>query len=577
MDRHVMIGFREVFPDEDMPSAENLIKDVPKEIAIRIAQKFIIERPLNGFDFCDKYISNDNLDLKARILQRVTNHGEGFNHSEFKVTNVITSLHFYELASKVCKAENDRELNALDELNIIKAYLIINQESIDAQDAVKIDDDANSPIAYKLMLTAMLPYHAIINVSLIDEICAQTIKAIKLFTFLEDKYPTLLSTFLNERRLSTWEDYIIGIFKLVLPILQALNDHKTAIIEFIDEQAFNDSITFLNTLSHQEIETEVDFKSLRAKPFYIDYDKRIIQAIIPLFAIDLLYRSLYFQLSATNSRIKEVKEFKSVFGKDFTEEILFNDLMRRIWGEKFLQRDEKSMSGGANKKKKDGNPDYYVRNGNKVYLIELKDALIKADATTSLDYSQIESELSEKLLRKEDGTPKAIGQIALDVKRVLRNENDWDKNCKGEKARVFPILMITDRILKCPGLNFLVNVWFKTEISKLLTTEEISRVYPITVVSIDSVMIHNEFISKNIGKLNQILKNYTSRFNINKYLRSSRSLADASKKYVDECMLPFDSYLQKLDDMTNIQKWSIFKPALSQLFEGNDMDSLADL
>lgn len=53
-------------------------------------------------------------------------------------------------------------------------------------------------------------------------------------------------------------------------------------------------------------------------------------------------------------------------------------------------------------------PDYYIRNGNKIFLFESKDILIPSETKVSNDYENISSELKKRLYYEEKGMVELI-------------------------------------------------------------------------------------------------------------------------------------------------------------------------
>jgi hypothetical protein len=135
-----------------------------------------------------------------------------------------------------------------------------------------------------------------------------------------------------------------------------------------------------------------------------------------------------------------------------------------------------------------GAPDYYVRNGNTIFLIENKDVLIKAQVKENQVFEDIEAELKKKFL-EDDHRGVGIKQIARNVERALSLQNTFDKNYKAANSVIYPILVVHDIVYDTAGLNALFNEWFSTEMTALKKKgHKVDKVKPLIVLSIDTLI-----------------------------------------------------------------------------------------
>lgn len=79
-------------------------------------------------------------------------------------------------------------------------------------------------------------------------------------------------------------------------------------------------------------------------------------------------------------------------------------------------------------------PDYYIRNGNKIFLFESKDILIPSETKVSNDYENISSELKKRLYYEEKRNGgidnKAVLQLLNNTQKILRKTAEWDQGYK---------------------------------------------------------------------------------------------------------------------------------------------------
>src|SRR4051812_3240678 len=83
-----------------------------------------------------------------------------------------------------------------------------------------------------------------------------------------------------------------------------------------------------------------------------------------------------------------------------------------------------------------GAPDYYIRNGNKIFLIENKDILIKAEVKENPLFEDLDMELKKKFL-EENGRGIGIKQIVSNIKRVLTQKNSFDTKYNTSKIVIY--------------------------------------------------------------------------------------------------------------------------------------------
>jgi hypothetical protein len=172
-------------------------------------------------------------------------------------------------------------------------------------------------------------------------------------------------------------------------------------------------------------------------------------------------------------------------------------------------------------------PDYYIRNGNNLFLFESKDILINATIKSSYDFNQYEIEFKKKLYfetKKEKVEKKAVLQLINNIENVLTKQFQFDTNYKTQSIHIYPILILHDHQFNIAGLNVIVNSWFQTELAKLkekgLPTD---KVKPLVIIDIDTLIFHQDLFRDRALKLNEILDEYF------KFITF-----DTKRKYLDE-------------------------------------------
>ena len=314
----------------------------------------------------------------------------------------------------------------------------------------------------------------------------QFIKTTYLFQFLEttDLTKPLLKAFLDYFNSATWQDYLKSLIPLTTSAIDNKNEAHTDIVIAPGEK-FKEGCDFVEKLIVTEDEKldENDFLSLRAKPFYKIQDG-VYRIIFNLFVVEKIFKGVYFFLRDINNKLPngvKVSDLKGIYGHQFSEQTLVYKLMDIIYPTKCIrftgkQLDDTGMVGA---------PDYYLRKGKDILLLESKDFLIRAEKKATFDFDVYEEEIGKTLYYEDrpNGTRKsgAVLQLISSIKRILKKEFTADTAYYYKDVFIYPVLITHDHQYDTPGFNDLINEWFQYELS-LLEDEGlfVNRIKPIT-------------------------------------------------------------------------------------------------
>lgn len=263
------------------------------------------------------------------------------------------------------------------------------------------------------------------NYDIVQIWATQMIKAIYLFQFLEvnEKAKPLLSAFLVHFDCTTWQEYLKRLLPLTFP---AIKNEREAHTDIVVEQGehFEQGCAFIEKLIIQENDEldQNDFLSVRAKPFYKVKDG-VYRIIFNLFVVEKIFKGVYFLLRDVNKTLptnEKIKEIKSFYGDEFSEKILCYKVMESVYPDKCIRFSGKELAD----MKIDAAPDYYVRKGKNILIVESKDFLIAADKKMSFDFNVYEEEFGRVLDYEEmpNGKikPKAVVQLTNNIRRILK-------------------------------------------------------------------------------------------------------------------------------------------------------------
>lgn len=421
-------------------------------------------------------------------------------HSCLELLRIIFSVNF--------TGENLSD-NATFQLVIFDWLLVINDTTTPTPNCPE-NMDENLKLAYGALLN-MSSYNDFTNIDVTSNFILQCHKSRLLFDFLDrqNNLRRMREMYLKEIGCKCWEEYIFVLAKLFV-IDYGDESPTTRIVLDENHPSFQHDKNLLNQFafsSTNEIpyEENVDFISFRNQPL-IQIEENTYWVIDKIFLANRLYRSLFFGIKKQNDLIeKQYKQsnFFQFFTTNFSEETLFYDVMKHIIGKKSYIH-----YSGAEMRRKNilGEPDYYVRNGNDIFLFEFKDSLYRKEDKVECNYENVKSSIEKKLVRKENGKSSAIGQLCNSITLILNDEFRIDLGIRSNKVKIYPILVVGDTTFTNVGTNFILNDYFKNEISN--RNIDNNNIRPLILVSIDILILYQFDFEEKKLKLRSVLDSY---------------------------------------------------------------------
>jgi hypothetical protein len=519
------------------------------------------------------WFSSENNSLKGMVLSAVNalerKHGPGC-----RIISPLCVLSIFEYAFQ--KKTTDKTVsNKVFEEVLLKTVLAFNQE-FNERDSEVLDSISHIKAESRLRMPALALTTAMINSDLTnyissDLLIAQFVKACYLFEFLEStsQMEHLLSEFLKLYKVSTWKEYL----QMYLPIAFAcFKKEKEAHVDIrVDpnEPDFNKICDFIETLILQNSQalSNTDFLSLRDQPMY-KVSRGHYRVIFIPFLMEKIFQSLYFTLSKINDGLlknQKIKDFRSFYGSEFSEEALVYKILDKCFPKSFIKLtgEEMRKSGMV------GEPDYYVRFKNKIFLFEAKDTLLNAKVKHSSDFKVLEGALIEKFYKNKKGKPKAVLQLIDNIRTILEGNFTADSAIKTDSVSIFPILLVHYPQYNTIGLNRIVNMWFQEERDKLASEGlDVSRVKNLVIVDLDTFILHQELLLSRQPKalLDNALEDYSKLMD----LKTSKMISFKYQAYklVNSSVLSFSFYYSRLvDNKTKRKAPRILREKGLSLFE----------
>lgn len=510
-----ILDFNKIFETENSEEYLKRISDIPKELLIDASTFLLSFNPGSSFiknhtELLSKWFGKENNQLANEINDKINNYNKE-GSKEVGIINPRTSLTLFE---KVLASNNEAtEINNSNfEILLFKVYLALNQQhnindNLVIKTANKFED---YPKLFCLSIGYSLPIFDITNFNIHTVFISQVLKAIFLLEFLDNRKDTekLLGVFYAKFEVNDYKEFLSKMLPIAFNVISAKKEGNIDLKVNHDDN-FDSNITFLDKLTVNNVdanENDVDYLNLRANPLYKISDDTY-RIIYPLFAIEKIFNGLYFLLKEVNDNLPQNDKvnLRQIITYDFSEKHMLYQLIERSFKKKYLKLSgEKMTTPGA--------PDYYIRNGNKIFLFESKDILISAKTKESYNFVKYEAALRDKLYFHLDGkkeSPKAVKQLANFAKSLLNNSFTEDKSYKPNSVKIYPIILLHNRQLDIIGLNNLVNLWFKAE-TELMKKEslKVQNLRTPTIINIDTLLLIHEQLASGEIKLEVILDEY---------------------------------------------------------------------
>jgi hypothetical protein len=553
----VALEYSQVFNDNE--TLETLLSGFGKPHIMKLAAFLLGFRGSDSkfrdnAEFLKGLFSSVNADFAKEIFAHIVQLESEVKHP-LMIYNHLSNLKLFEYAFN--HLEDAHELaDQPSEINLFKAYLFLNQENNRIANGNKYKVE-QLPIQKKfaaISFVLSIANYDIINYDKRDVIVSQVIRSIYLFEFLEknDRTKRVLQEFYAHYNCAHWTDFL----KKILPVIFICYQRKVEGLSDITisrDNDFDNMCQFVDRLIIDDVDpfVDYDFINLRSKPLY-KVQAGHYRVIFEIFLFELLHSGVYFKISNLNSqlpRTERISDFRGFYCDEFSEKYLLYSVLKRIYEKKHICfSGEEILALGI-----EAEPDYYIRNGNKIFLFESKDVLMPAQVKASYDYELLEEEVKKKLyFDSANGRikQKAILQLINNIKRVLDKSFSFDQNYKALNAVVYPIIVLHHRHWEIMGLNSIIQIWFSDELDRLKALGySVSNIKPITIIGIDTIILYQDLLIFKKFKLDGLIDEFHSKTtNHNKNLRfKNESHRD---DYITRTIMPFSHYMAlKLSEM----------------------------
>lgn len=521
------LEFEHVFPDEKEEDIIIYLQRISSFTLLNIIG-FSNTNPQPNFD---NFASN--LEVRKNIIDRVIKYSrENDIREKPRLVSREGSLRLAEIIlsnRKELIEENKNDDRDEDELNLFKAFLIINKEVNSKQNLTASEDNFEKLVDMSIAMTfstsdiglfenndlefGKLVYATIIRFELLIEFLQSKTE----YNYLEkDLYDYFAQE--NSQEVSKQMKYLFG--KLLE--LKVKNGFK-----FKVEDA--DSLSFLNSIASNEIIEDDDFTNLRNHPIY-KISENTYSIIDFFFVVDKFYKSVKFILKSSfhqhNKLPAKDRTFFEFFNTKFSEDFLMKRVLSEIFDKPyFIKKTE--IEDAQNE------PDYYIRHNKKVFLFENKDVLIAKSIKSSGDIERINQVLKSKFL-EVNKKPIGVGQLVTSIEQIVENNFVFDESVNNQKnITIYPILLINDRIFEILGVNYRLNQWYLELVKEKLGDKyNPNFIKPLTIIDIDTLIYWTPHLTKKDSHFKEIIDDHLSKMCISK--KANHSDYETRKKIANK-------------------------------------------
>jgi len=505
------LEFENVFPQEKPQEILDYLKNVSQE-SLLMSIGYCSTNPDTNFD---NFFSNP--DLQNDVIRRVVEYSRLNNITQ--KPELISKYGSLKLAEHILSnkeiLKNERISVDEDEMNLFKAFLIINGQLNAHQKLDNLHEDyferlVDFNLIFKFPESDLALFQND-GLELLKLVFCTIHKVEELFKFLNSNpdFSELKNEFLMSFNVNSEQEFILQMKYLFGQLLKSKTSDGYA-FEVQDKK----SLDFLNSMTSENIALDEDFTHLKNNPIYFLGENRF-SIVNYFFVVDKFYRSTKFKLKEIYEGIDVLKKkygnFFGFFNKHFSENFLMKNILDDIFEKKYFFKKLEAEH------ELDGEPDYYVRLNNTVFLFENKDTLISKSVKSSANIDEINTVLHAKFVH--DGK-KAIGisQLVNSIEEIVNKTFQFDEYVNLKNGlEIFPILIIHDRIFQSPGINYRLNSWYLEIVKdRLKSNYNSSNIKGLTVIDIDTLIVWTPYLKEKDKRFKEIIVDHLFRMQTHK-------------------------------------------------------------
>lgn len=504
------------------------------------------------------WFSADNAEYANEIFWKIVNGYAqiGVDHTGLTTINIWTNLTVLDrILGSLHQPEHMMD-NSGSEKQLLDIYLAINEifgEKTDQIFGTVSENDVEDIVDRfaRITLTLLISYHDLNHFKAVELLIVNFIKSYYCFRFLEESHTELLMLFLKQYGVDNWRDYLKGILPIANHAIAAGDDSGLNYLNLDghkDKEQARKFLDFLALVDDTNYKSATDFLHARSKPlFKVGEDNYLI--LDSVLAVNRIYNSMFFELlrlAEKNTKINpRYGDFFSLYTYDYIEKYFSYKILNKI----YEKTNYFKISGEdiVAKYNIDAEPDFYVRNGNKAFIFEVKGSVVTGASKQSFVYGTIENELRSKyFFNHEDNEKKAVAQLVERIHVLFSGNAVYDERYNQKNIKAFPILVVSELALTTPGINYLLNQWFWEEVEKY---EDLKlnkhRICPLVVMDMDFLVLYSQKLQQK-GLFESLIHDYVSHIDKRRVPMKPKGgiTAEQLEKSIMRCLIPFSAFVR---------------------------------
>ena len=515
----VILGYSEIFDDPIPSNRIDLIKKIPKNHLV--AELSGISNKLKSKK---SIFINNSLELQIELLQIYQPNIEFYNH-------VLTIFKKYSFSTRRGQKPKEYPLFFTRQSCLFAIEEILNDDSIiDSEEGFVIGAEENWMNLLKYILAVNSEITSLNNTDqegeFFEKFNAWTIALNELsietdLFFTPSRGLALINYLLQD---DEFKDHILNYFKTIynlvpeeyiyqiLSILYHKNSEDSSIdFYYLAEKQFS---SFFDSLS-RKVKNEAPFKliNIRKNPFYNDPEREngytlidnmlLIEKTYSQFINDFWFDWLKNIKKTTNGKPKfNISMYKSKIGYFFEAYIadIIQSCFSNIKHTKLLMLDELLIK---EKKKEIELSDLYYRQGNKVLIGEIKSGNIYDNEKYSGDIDIFYKNGKDDFFKNF-----GVDQLAESVINIHKYQEVDDKINTSKHTRLYPIIVVNDKVFQTPLMNHLFNKRFSELINGKVNKKKCT-IYNLALIHISDLEIMWEKLVSNPKLIWKAIENHS--------------------------------------------------------------------
>lgn len=414
-----------------------------------------------------------------------------------------SNLLFYGLILTTYNTLDSRDLHPDEAQRVFDAYLIVN---LHANNKLQIPTRAFEQAAAADRMEDVMLTHFLYqkDYASTTDFSNQVVRGVKFYEYLEGHpvYQPLMAEFYARQRVSGY----LRMFRNLLVLFQctgigrpprqqlllAENFLKAgeADEDFIRSLCINDHITvYKKDESFTQLRNMFLFEAVPGRYLLLDIN----------FLIDQFYKAQVFAFSAFLKSKKMKVDFLSDKGKNFAEKAYLPIVLKAAFPAATLFFGDDCINSGGEEL-----CDAYIREGNKVCLIEFKDVLLNATVKNSADQETLYAELNKKFVANQQNSPKGITQLWNAVLDIETHGLSFDSSHPAN-LELYSVIVYTDNSFGAEGMNKIYKEQFNDFAATVPTGVIVKE---LTFISLSFFELREHYFAQNLLNLFTMVDEY---------------------------------------------------------------------